>query len=197
MNKISSLFVLFISILLAFPVQSLANFCACCAERGQYWMRTSKLSDYEIGELKRLQIAETTLYTDEGYPDTIKGIMPLEEYYTANFLWQKTGWKFDFVNDKNAKGILNLLNSPTFIDFRTDTYNEGEPILYKELRFKAKVGSANGIFSKGMAPATDYFLVLQGKGNNCMNAEDFTHWRLEINGKKAKYAFFGKLKTKS
>lgn len=188
------LILLFLVVFLLFPLQIFANFCACCAERGEYSIRTKKPDDYEIGELKRLRIAETNLYTDAGYPETIKGISPLTENYTANFLWQNAGWKFDFKNDKNGAGILNLLKSPTMVDFRTDTYNEGEPILYKELRFKSKVKIGTGIFSKGIAPATEYFLVLQGKGNNCMNAEDFTHWRLEITGRKADYAFFGTLK---
>ena len=189
------LFLIFFAAFLLFPLQITANYCACCAERGDYSVSTRKLSDHEISELKRLRIAETFLYTNAGYPDNIKGIIPLTENFTSNFLWQKTGWKFDFKNDKNGAGILNLTKSPTIIDFRVDTYNEGEPVLYKELRFKHKVSGGTGIFKNGIAPATDYFLVLQGKGNNCMNAEDFTHWRLEITGKKADYAFFGKLKA--
>lgn len=191
MKTISIMLLAFI----AFQFSIFANFCACCAERGDYSTTIKKLDDYEISELKRLKIAEANLYTDAGYPDNIKGISPLTENYTGSFLWQKTGWKFDFKNDQNATGILNLLKSQTVVDFRVDTYNEGEPVLYKELRFKSKVSRGTGIFSKGIAPATDYFLVLQGKGNNCMAAEQFTHWRLEINGKKADYAFFGKLKA--
>ena len=185
----------FFAAFLVFPLQVFANYCACCAERGEYSIRTKKPDDYEIGELKRLRIAETNLYTDAGYPDTIKGISPLRESFTGSFLWQNTGWKFDFKTDHSSAGVLNLLKSPMIVDFRVDTYNEGEPILYKELRFKHKVSGGTGIFKAGIAPSTEYFLVLQGKGNNCMNAEDFTHWRLEITGKKADYAFFGKLKT--
>lgn len=187
------LILIFFAAILIFPLQIFANHCACCAERGEYSIRVKKPDDYEIGEIKRLRIAETNLYTDAGYPDTIKGISPLTENYTAVFLWQNAGWKFDFKNDKNSTGILNLMKSATMVDYRTDTYNEGEPVLYKELRFKSKVTGGTGIFKTGIAPATEYFLVLQGKGNNCMNAEDFTHWRLEITGKKADYAFFGKL----
>lgn len=189
------IFLIFFAVILFLPLQILANYCACCAERGEYSISVRKPDDYEISELKRLRIYETNLYTDAGYPDNIKGISPLTENYTGSFLWQKTGWKFDFKNDKNAVGILNLTNSPTMVDFRTDTYNEGEPVLYKELRFKHKVSGGTGIFKQGITPATEYFLVLQGSGNNCMAAEQFTHWRLEIKGKKADYAFFGKLKA--
>jgi hypothetical protein len=35
--------------------------------------------------------------------------------------------------------------------------------------------------------------VLQGRGNSCDGAEDFTHWQLKIAGKKADYAFYGEL----
>lgn len=175
------------------PIRILAHICACCAERGDYSITTKKLDDFEISELQRLKISETNLYTDAGYPENIKGIIPLTENYTASLFWQNSGLKFDFKNDKNGIGLLNLLKSPTVVDFRTDTYNEGEPILYKELRFKAKVSKGTGFFKNGITPSTEYFLVLQGKGNNCMAAENFTHWRLEIKGKKADYAFFGKL----
>jgi hypothetical protein len=186
------------TILLSFPLQTLGNYCACCAERGEYSIRVKKPDDYEISELKRLQIKETTLYTDVSFPEHIKGISPLVEddfNYNGTFAWQKTGWKFDFKNAQNAAGILNLTRPTTMVDYRTDTYNEGEPILYKELRFKFKVMSGTGIFKKGIVPATEYFLVFQGKGNQCMAAEQFTHWRLEVTGKKASYAFFGTLKT--
>lgn len=69
----------------------------------------------------------------------------------------------------------------------------GEPVLYKEWRFKYNVGSGNGIFQSGIAPKTEYFLVLQGKGNVCTSAEQFESWRLEVTGAKTRYAFFGKV----
>lgn len=179
------------------PSAILANYCACCAERGEYSIKTRKLEKFETDELKRLEIADTTLFTDGGFPENIKGISPLTEIFSSSLLMQNTLWKFTFKNDKNNSGVLNLSKAPTIVDFRTDTYNEGEPILYKELRFKYRLSGATGIFQKGFAPATEYFLVLQGKGNHCLAAEQFTHWRLEITGKKADYAFFGKLKTKN
>lgn len=191
------LFFLFIVGFWLLPTEIFANYCACCAERGEYSIKTRKLEKFETDELKRLEIADTTLFTDGGFPENIKGISPLSEIFTSNLLMQNTLWKFTFKNDKNNSGVLNLTKAPTIVDFRTDTYNEGEPILYKELRFKYRLSGSTGIFQKGFAPATEYFLVLQGKGNHCLAAEQFTHWRLEITGKKADYAFFGKLKTKS
>ncbi|HSK73862.1 MAG TPA: hypothetical protein VK892_19345, partial [Pyrinomonadaceae bacterium] len=53
----------------------------------------------------------------------------------------------------------------------------------------------NGIFKSSIIKPTTYFLVFQGRGNNCDDVLDFTHWRLEINGRNADYAFFGKLSS--
>ena len=45
----------------------------------------------------------------------------------------------------------------------------------------------------GTAAPPRYSLVLQGRGNGCQSAEDFTHWRLKVTGRKADYAFYGEL----
>jgi hypothetical protein len=86
------------------------------------------------------------------------------------------------------------------VSFKVDIHDKdeesGAPILYKEWRFKGNVQSGTGFFKAGIVSPTTYFLVLQGRGNVCDNAEDFTYWRLEIEGKKANYAFMGKLETK-
>jgi hypothetical protein len=179
------------------PIQSLA--CACCAEKGTYSISVQKPDDYILGELQKLKIGTTNIYSDAGYPDSVKGINPLGDTFTASCLLKNKFWKFEFSDDNNKSGMLNLPLPSTYVDYRVDLQESEEgtdAILYREFRFKWKVGSGTGIFLKGIAPATDYFLVLQGRGNNCTDAETFTHWRLEITGKKASYSFFGKLKTK-
>jgi hypothetical protein len=192
---------IFVAVLIfaALPLTTLAKYCACCSDEGQYSIRTGKLSDYESGELKRLQIADSNLFTDPGYPDSIVGISPLPENYLATFSMQNSLWKFSVNGDKKNSGTLNLAKAPMMVDYRADIHDKepggNGPLLYKELRFKHKVNSGTGIFKGGIKPTTEYFLVFQGRGNNCMNAEDFTHWRLEISGGKTRYAFFGKLKV--
>ena len=52
------------------------------------------------------------------------------------------------------------------------------PTLYKELRFKGYVQSGTGIFRSSFIKPTTYFLVFQGRGGNCTDASDFTHWHL-------------------
>ena len=83
--------------------------------------------------------------------------------------------------------------------FKVDTHEpevgHGEAVLYKEFRFNGTVSSGSGIFRGSIVRPTTYSLVFQGRGNDCDNASDFSHWHLEIKGSKASYAFFGKLAT--
>lgn len=108
-------------------------------------------------------------------------------------------WLFDFKDDKNKSGILNLSAPVSMVSYMVDLREkkEGDPVLYKEWRFQYNVSQGTGIFKAGVAPATKYFLVLQGRGNMCWAAEDFTSWRLEVTGKKADFAFYGDLKPLS
>ena len=179
-----------------FPSQAFA--CACCAEPGHYSIRTAKPSDYESKELQKLKFQNAELYTDAGYPDTIKGISPLGESFSINGLLNGKTWTFDFKDNENQSGKLSLAKPLSIVEYMVDlpgsTENETTMVrLYKEWRFKYRVQTATGIFKNGFAPQTEYFLVLQGYGNACTSAEDFTNWRLEINGKKADYSFFGNL----
>jgi len=64
--------------------------------------------------------------------------------------------------------------------------------LYKEFSARGRVRSATGIFGSANRN-TNYHLVFQGRGNGCDDASDFTRWRLELDGPKAEYAFFGNL----
>lgn len=172
--------------------------CACCAERGHYSVSTKKPESFVLDELKRIKFDSAQLYTDAGYPETIKGIAPLGDTYTATGTLSGNLWKFIFKDDKAKTGTLNLAKPVSMVEYMVDQTplageSAGEPVLYKEWRFKYNVGSGTGIFQGGIAPKTEYFLVLQGKGNVCTSAEQFETWRLEVTGAKARYAFFGKV----
>jgi len=81
------------------------------------------------------------------------------------------------------------------VDMHDQEDRPNGPLLYKELRFKGNLTSGSGFFGSGVTKPTTFFLVFQGRGNGCDNASDYSHWRLEITGRKADYSFFGKLKT--
>lgn len=189
-------FLAFVSLIGLLPSNALA--CACCAERGAYVIRTSKPTALELDELKRIQFATANLYMTAAGEDNIKGISQLSENYSLSGALLNNSWKLNFKDDKGKLGTLNLTKPVSMVAFMADIHDDsgaGEPILYKEWRFKYRVQSGTGIFQAGIATATEYFLVLQGRGNMCTQAEDFKNWRLEITGKKSNYAFFGDLKA--
>lgn len=174
--------------------------CACCVEKGHYSISVTKPSDYDFAILRDLSLETATLYTDAAYPENIRGISPLNDEFSAEALLSGNFWNFSFKDDQGKIGKLNLRKPTSMVSYMVDLHeNEDSEVsnvtVYKEWRFKYKVKAGTGIFSSGITKKTTYFLVLQGRGNGCTNAEDFSHWRLEVDGKKAKYAFFGKLKT--
>jgi hypothetical protein len=193
--KLQIVFALTATVLL-FSSDSFA--CACCADAGFYSISSRKPDNHELGELKKIKFGTANIYTTSAFPDNVKGINPLNESYTLDGLLQGNAWKFNFKDERDKSGTLNLTKPVSMVAYMADLHeaaDNGSGVkLYKEWRFKYKVSSGAGIFQKGIAPATEYFLVLQGRGNACTSAADFSNWRLEIIGKKANYAFYGKLK---
>ena len=196
MNKFqfSTIFCLF---LLLCSLNSTAFACACCAEHGFYSIRTAKPSDYQLKELARLKFQTAELYTDAGYPDSIKGISPLAEGFTVANSFGGKLWTLNFTDNNRKSGKLDLTKPLSMVEYMVDLPTSknmvGEVKLYKEWRFKYRIQNATGIFKNGFAPTNEYFLVLQGYGNVCSSAEDFTKWHLEVTGKKADFSFFGNL----
>jgi hypothetical protein len=82
--------------------------------------------------------------------------------------------------------------------FGVDPRNEPDkghgPVLYKEWKLSGPA-SGSGVFQPGGAPRQILTLILQGGGNSCTSAIDFSHWTLVMQGPKAKYTLFGGLVT--
>lgn len=198
---IKRLLVTFFSFLLLLSFSSNLFACACCAERGEYIISTQKPDEYQLGILGEMRFDKTAeLYLDAAGFDDIKGLglssgEDSDQFDLVASFMAKT-WKFNIKAQNGKSGILTLPIPTQMVSFKVDTHDkeEGDPLLYKELRYKGAVASGTGIFKSGIIRPTTYFLVFQGRGNNCDNASDFTHWRLEITGSKASYAFFGKMK---
>jgi hypothetical protein len=195
-SKPIKLSLMLFAVLILTPQQVWA--CACCADDGEYRISTSKPGKYEIELMKRIRFDKTAnVFTGSAdVQDVVKGITsPAAEYSLSGSLAAKT-WKLTF-REGNNLGALNLLLPASFLSFGADVHDGplgsgGGPLLYKEWRFQGVV-KGDGVFSPGLTAPAKYFLVFQGRGNNCDNAEDFTHWRLEITGRKARYAFYGAL----
>lgn len=184
-----------LAVILLLPNEIFA--CACCADEGFYRLSVHKPTQFELGEMKRLSFQEPQIYATAGFPDNIKGLDPADAYTVKGTIGGNK-WGFTFTDDKGKTGTLNLKVPKKIVDYAVDIHEkkEGSPgmvSLYKEWRFKTKVLNGTGIFADGLRNKAEYFLVLQGRGNLCASAEQFTNWRLEVTGKKASYAFFGKL----
>lgn len=186
--------------------------CACCAEPGTYSIWTGKPDGYYLEILQEIKFNENAnLYLTEADFEIIKGLDEIKkdfnqeswtaapgEFNLTNSFAAKT-WKFNLKTKSGKTGTLTLPLPAQMLTFKVDIHDgktiSGGPLLYKEFRFKGNVQSGNGFFRSGIVRPTTYFLVFQGRGNGCDNASDFTHWHLEISGRKAKYEFYGKLSS--
>jgi hypothetical protein len=194
-----------------FVLSNNALACACCAEPGTYSIWTGKPADYTLEILSDIKFdTNATLYMTEAGFESIKGLGAIQAEYEGKS-WTAQGGKFDLVNQFTNKtwkftlktpsgktGTLSLPMPSQMIQFKVDIHDTPEDLntqLYKEFRFKGNVQSGTGFFASSIVRPTTYFLVFQGRGNGCDNAEDFSHWMLEINGKKARYQFNGKLSS--
>jgi len=192
MKSLSTIMLLIMAFVL--PAQVWA--CACCADEGEYDISFSRPSADQLGLLRQIRFSETaTLFTNAAGFEAVRGLVNPKESYALDGSFAGSLWNLVF-RDGKLPGTLKLRLPARMLSFRADIHDQqgggGGPLLYKEWRFEGQVNGA-GFFQRGFAAPAKYFLVLQGRGNACENAKDFTHWRLEITGRKAAYAFFGEL----
>jgi hypothetical protein len=172
--------------------------CACCANTGDWYETTGRLQDYEMAELRRVRFgAPAKVYTHEGMDGAPKGIGADYLSFELSSLTSPRGLiTLKFTGERGETGSLVLIMPKVATSFGTDMHDMPDgsagPILYKEWRFDGPA-SGSGIFRKGAGRGTRFSLILQGRGNNCLSAEDFRNWRLDIKGPRASYAFYGAL----
>jgi len=205
-----SLIALF-SLLLLLSLSNNALACACCAEPGTYFLRTAKPEAFHLELLGEMKFGPSVaLYMTEAGFDMIKGLDQISKE-SENESWvagsdafglvasfTSRTWKFNIKTKTGKSGTLTLPIPSQMVNYKVDAHDtepNREIELYKELRFKGAVSGGTGIFQSGIVKPTTYFLVFQGRGNGCDNSFDYTHWRLEIEGHKAKYVFFGEMNT--
>lgn len=177
-----------------------ARACACCTSTGERMDLAMPLTSSYVDELAHLQFEPTAqLFLGEAEPDMVKGIKTPAASYHLQAAWLKDNLVFAFRDQADRTGTLALARPKTISIFHVDP-REGTPppscgpSLYKEWRLTAKA-AGTGIFTPGLGAAQILTLVLQGRGNNCTSANDFTHWMLVMWGPKTKYHFFGGLQT--
>jgi len=171
---------------------------ACCAYPGAYQIDYKKPDVYQVSLMKRMRFGTTPYLFLTEAEESGKGLPHPTESYSLNGSLVDNVWKLTFRNG-NKSGALNLPLPAKMLRYAADIHDgrtiggdSRKPLLYKEWRFEGEV-NGTGLFKAGILARTKYFLVLQGRGNSCDTAEDFTHWRLQITGKNADYAFYGEL----
>lgn len=183
-------------LLLLLPGGALA--CACCSNAGDYHAGSARPGAHEMGLLRRMRFGGTAylFLTEAGLEEMSRGIAGAAENYSLTGSLTGNAWRLSF-RAAGQTGTLSLPLPARMSTFHADihdgqTSGGGGPLLYKEWRFEGRA-SGTGIFRAGLAAPARYTLVLQGRGNGCADAADFTHWRLQVTGPRADYAFYGEL----
>lgn len=175
------------------PAGALA--CACCAERGERFAYDMELGAYEMDQLGQVAAqGPAHLFLTACGTVCVKGIDDPQERY-AVALETGDGAVTLVLGDEGgqARGriVFTMPQAFTYAGVDTDPLSESRSVaLYTELRFRGRA-EGQGDFAGGMAE-----LVISGRGNMCIGAGGFDHWRLEVHADGVDYRLFGGLGRK-
>jgi hypothetical protein len=179
-----------------------AEACACCSEPGERVESSAPFGGYDADEIARVRFASAAnLYTTAAGLEGIRGIADPTSRYDLSVAFDGKTFTLSFKSKDGKSGTIALSPKSVesfFVDLRSGKRG-AEPLLYKEWRMSAPM-LATGIFSPAVAsPSAPPMakLVLQGRGNSCTDAGQFTHWTLIVTGKSAAFTFFGDLRAPS
>lgn len=191
----SAIWSVMVTVMLAAPANVWA--CACCSNTGHYHSGSIEVSDHITSEMERLRFGRTAslFLTEAGLEEDARGITQPKPTYSVTGSMTNNKWTLSFSSGRNTGRLVFALPSQMW-SHSADIHDRkisagGGPLLYKEWRFEGSV-TGTGIFQSGLATPAKYVFVLQGRGNACDSAEDFTNWRLDVKGVAAEYAFHGK-----
>jgi hypothetical protein len=190
------------TLLLSFSLTKTAHACACCTDPGEYeFVANAPITEYQRAQLDDLRFSEAAqLYLTDAGEDGIKGLASIAAENTVIVIAKPKQWQMTFRAADGQTGTLRLTKPTRMTTLAADIHDSESsgvgPSLYKEWRCEGVV-QGDGIFGKSFTTPARYTLIFQGRGNRCHSSSDFTHWRLEVSGKAASYAFFGKLKPES
>jgi hypothetical protein len=175
-----------------------AQACACCSNTGQRNVGVYRLDGFRRSEIDQVRFAPVAhLFTGEADADAIKGISTPSLRYDLRVTQQVDRWIFSFRDAQGRSGTLTLAIPKSMAVLEVDP-RRGEPegglgpTLYKEWKLTAPA-AGSGVFAPGAGKGQVVTLVLQGHGNSCASATDFTHWTLVVSGPAAQYHLYGDL----
>jgi hypothetical protein len=165
--------------------------CACCAEEGEWYERSAKITDEQLHQLNRVRFSPTANTYQSPADDNELSIK-----YSLTQTRNGRRWELRFRDEQGKTGTLSFMLPATAIYYGADMQEKPPggvgPALYKEWRI-AGTARVTGVLKKGMAGATRFRLILQGRGNNCGEAEDYTNWILQVSSPRLSYSFYGLL----
>lgn len=169
-----------------------ASACACCSNDGQWFEYKKKLDEVDYEELNLTKFAARLRLYETDAED--EGVALTSSDFTLKLSRQRSRWTMTLQGAEGEKGSLTLTIPPSVTYFGSDL-RDGKtgvagPLLYKEVRMEGRI-SGTGVFAKSLRPDSRYRLVLQGRGNLCMLAEDFNNWVLQVYGRQVRFGFYG------
>jgi hypothetical protein len=176
-----------------------AHACACCTNEGQRNVGTVALDSGKQEQIEGLRFGRTAkLFTGEADAQDTRGINTPSGNYDMTAAWRDNRLVLSFRDKAGRTGALTLARPNSISVFEVDPRggrDSGQgPALYKEWKLSAPA-AATGVFEPGGGPRQVLTLILQGRGNSCTDASDFSHWTLVMQGPKANYTLFGDLVT--
>jgi hypothetical protein len=163
--------------------------CACCAEEGEWYERSGRITDAQLHELSRVRFSPTANTYQSPADDNELSIR-----YALTQTRSGRRWELRFRDEQGKTGTLSFMLPATAIFYGADMQDQPPggigPTLYKEWRI-AGPARVTGVLQKGMAGPTRFRLILQGRGNNCEEAENFKKWILQVSGPRLSYSFYG------
>jgi hypothetical protein len=162
---------------LAGPSAAIA--CACCSEPGTWYQFKAPLRPDERAELAKLRFQTANwVQTNEGGPG-------FDRLAMRATLAGKT-WRWRLAGGRTLTLRLPVSATQLAADVHDGKMGGGGgPLLYKEVRLEGPVTTG------GILRGTRYRLVLQGRGNNCLNTRDLRSWHLDISGGPEPYSLYG------
>jgi hypothetical protein len=160
--------------------------CACCAEPGEWHQYVDRVDARDLANVRFRPLAR--LFLTAGGFDAVQGIAKPKARYPLSVVRSGRSWTLRFGSAGSLSFVLPARGEQYGVDLGDGKQSGGGgPLLYKELRLK---GTARGT---GAFTGGTFRLILMGRGNNCLNADDFHRWRLEVSGTGVRYALFGDL----